>query len=83
MLDDDTVDLDALAFVANSNAVQMLTRGATNAAKIRSLAETGVAFKACSNSLRRASLSPDRLLDDVAVVSSGVGELTRLQTDGF
>jgi intracellular sulfur oxidation DsrE/DsrF family protein len=83
LLADDTVDLDAVAFVANSSAVRMFVHGAANAPQIRSLAENGVEFKACSNSLGREDLAPERLLDDVEVVSSGMGELTRLQSAGY
>ncbi|WP_255196853.1 DsrE family protein [Halorarius litoreus] len=83
LLSDDTVALDDVAFVANSSAVRMFLRGATNAPQIRSLAENGVAFKACSNSLQRVDIAPEQLLGDVEVVSSGMGELTRLQSTGY
>lgn len=83
LLADDTVEIDDVAVVANSNAVRMYLSGATNADRIRSLAKRGVAFKACSNSLQRAGIVPGRLLDGVEVVSSGVGELTRLEGDDY
>lgn len=42
-----------------------------------------VSVKACSNTLAMFDLDESDLVDGVETVSSGVGELTRLQNDGY
>lgn len=83
LIADESADVDDVAVVANADAVRMFLSGATNADRVRALADGGVGFRACSNSLQRADVLPSRLLDPVEVVNSGVGELTRLQSAGY
>lgn len=82
-LSDDTLEERTVAVVAHRAAVRMLARGSPNDARVETLAREGVGFKACSNSVANAGIDPSHLFDPVDVVPSGVGELARLQADGY
>ncbi len=83
LLGDDTLDLDATAFVANGDAVRLLLADSEYTDRITALLDRGMDFFACSNSLRGREIDPDTLLPGVGPASSGVGELTRRQDDGY
>ena len=51
--------------------------------KIAQLAEKGVRFAVCANSLRQQNLTEDFLLDLAEIVPSGVGEIVRRQSEGW
>lgn len=82
LLADDTIDLDAIALVANSGGLDLLVEGSPVPDMVRSLPERGVALKACGNTLDGRD-SADELLPGVNVVPSAMGELVRLQADGY
>ena len=81
LLDDDTLDLERVAVLVD--------RGGTidAAADLRETTEAvldaGATLKLCSNALRGADVDADAFPEGTEVVSSGVGELTRLQDDGW
>ncbi|QKQ98300.1 hypothetical protein GKQ38_02090 [Candidatus Nanohaloarchaea archaeon] len=50
---------------------------------IQDLLDQGVEVKACSNSLESRNITEEDLIEGVSPVSSGVGELTRLQDNGY
>lgn len=82
LLADDTVDVEA-AVVANGDGVAHLLVDAPTADSVRELLEAGVDVCACGNTIReREAVDEDGLVDGVAVVSSGMAELTRRQADG-
>ncbi len=83
LLSDDSVDLEAVALVANGPGIELLLDDSNQRDGVRSLAERGVALKACGSTLRGRGLSEDDLLDGVERVSSAVGELVRLQDGGY
>ncbi|WP_232687523.1 DsrE family protein [Halobacterium zhouii] len=84
LLDDDSVDVDAVAVVANAHGVYTLTEESRHPERVRELAEgEGVEFLACANSLASRDASEDDLLEGVETVPAGVGALTRLQSDGY
>lgn len=83
LLDDETVDLDAVALVANGGGLGLLTGASGQRSEIEELRDRGVAFKQCGNTLDGADADEGDLLDGVELVSSGVGELTRLQSEGY
>jgi intracellular sulfur oxidation DsrE/DsrF family protein len=83
LIADETVDTEAVALVTNAGAIQHLKTTADYADQIRSLLERDVSFSACSNSLQALDVMEDDLIDGVEVVSSGVGELARLEADGY
>ncbi|GGL61958.1 DsrE family protein [Halocalculus aciditolerans] len=82
LLGDETVRVDAVAVVANGDGVRALLRRGEYREDVADLGGR-VDFLACANSLDRYDLTPDDLADGVDVVSSGVGELTRLQSGGY
>lgn len=83
LLADETIDLDAVALVANSGGLGLLTDDSEYRGEILELQDQGVAFKQCENTLDGTDVTADDLLPGVELVSSGVGELTRLQADGY
>jgi len=83
LLAEPTVDADAdVVVVANAGGVRMLTEN-PNANRVRALQRRGVRFVACRNSVERVGFGPGDLLDGVDVAGSGVGELARLQAEGY
>lgn len=83
LLDDDTVDLDTVALVANGDGLDFLLDDSPQRDRIVELQQRGVQFKQCSNTLDGSDATEDDLVDGVELVSSGVGELARLQADGW
>ncbi|MCD2203935.1 DsrE family protein [Halobacterium sp. KA-6] len=51
--------------------------------QIMDLIDRGVTVKQCSNTIEGTDISEDDLIEGVELVSSGVGELTRLQNEGY
>ncbi|PSQ10511.1 hypothetical protein BRC93_09255 [Halobacteriales archaeon QS_5_70_15] len=82
LLADSTVEDARVAVVANAAGVRMLTEN-PNADRVRALQSRGVRFVACRNSVERVGFAPGALLDGVEVAASGVGELARLQEEGY
>ena len=80
---DETVEMDDIAVVAQADGIVPLTADGEGADDVRSLIGEGVSFKACSNTLEMKGIDESDLVDGVETVSSGVGELTRLQDDGY
>lgn len=83
LLDDDNVDIETLAVVTNSGGLQLVLTETPHTDHIQTLLERGVEFKQCQNTLDSTGRTSDDLIDGVDVVSSGVGELSRLQSVGF
>ena len=82
LLADPTVEDAEVAVVANAAGVRMLTEN-PNADRVRALQGRGVRFVACRNSVERVGFGPGDLLEGVEVAHSGVGELARLQEEGW
>ena len=60
------------------------SRGREFSAAVSTLADRGVEFRVCNNTLTVRNISPDKLLIDTKVVPSGVAEAARLQAkEGF
>ncbi|MEM4782586.1 MAG: DsrE family protein [Halalkalicoccus sp.] len=75
---------DATAvFVANGDGVFALTASSKHTPRVEALADRGVSFRACSNSLRTRGIDEGDLAAVVATVPAGVGELARLQAAGY
>ncbi|WP_435062669.1 DsrE family protein [Halobaculum sp. EA56] len=94
LLADETLDLEALAVVFNGDGVHAARADAPVADEVRGLLARGpeedaapdaplIEVCACSNSLASRGVDPDELVHDVRVVSSGMGELSRRQADGY
>ena len=73
-----------VALVANGEGVMALLQSPNvQKGQIQKLAERGVQFLACRNSLRFLGLDEADLLEPVDVVPAGVTELTKRQADGW
>lgn len=80
---DDTIDMDDVAILAQAEGIDPVTADGDQSDHVQSLIEDGVSVKACSNTLDMFDLTEADLVEGVETVSSGVGELTRLQNDGY
>jgi intracellular sulfur oxidation DsrE/DsrF family protein len=75
-----------IVVVAHGAGLDFLLDGATGsngqpfAGTIADLANKGVRFAACNNTLQTRNISRDRLAMETAVVPSGVAEVARLQS---
>ncbi|WP_458187770.1 DsrE family protein [Haladaptatus sp. NG-WS-4] len=84
LLNDDTTDVEPVALVANGQGIRLVVKGESIVAdRVTSLAEQGIEFKACQNSMEAFNFSTEDLLAGVETVPAGVGELTKLQADGY
>jgi intracellular sulfur oxidation DsrE/DsrF family protein len=83
LLDDETVETDDVALVANGGGITLLTEDSPQRDAVESLQERGVAFKQCSNTLTGTDTAEDDLIGGVELVSSGVGEIARLEAASY
>ena len=61
----------------------MLAKNATLADRMKKLADAGVVFAACENSMRKKNVTRADLLPFVTTVDSGVAEVVRKQEAGW
>lgn len=60
------------------------SRGREFSSPVSTLADRGVEFRVCNNTLTDRNISPDKLLMETKIVPSGVAEAARLQArEGF
>lgn len=72
-----------IELVANAGGIAaLLATGNHHTDQIQSLAAQGVRFCLCANSMQQHGLTRDAFLQEVEVVSSGVGELLKKQALG-
>jgi hypothetical protein len=85
LLADSSTDVEDVVLVANGRGIELLaTETSEFPDRVTALAEEGVSFRACRNSMEALDVSESDLLDVVETVPAGVGELTRLQaTEGY
>jgi intracellular sulfur oxidation DsrE/DsrF family protein len=84
LLADETVEMESVAVVLDSGAaIAELHNGSDLADDFRGLLAESVELKVCRNAAQHPDVSEADLLEGVEVVSSGVGELTRLQNGGY
>jgi intracellular sulfur oxidation DsrE/DsrF family protein len=83
LLQDEEVETDQVAAVINANAIDIVEKGSEAEEFIEKFAQLDVKFYACSNSLENRGIHQEDVIDDVEIVSSGVGKLNQLQEDGF
>ena len=79
-----------IVVVAHGLGIDFLLQGATNqmeqpyAGAIADLANQGVEFRVCNNTLASRKIDPSRVVMEAKVVPSGVAEVARLQArEGF
>lgn len=74
-----------ITVVAVGDGVDFLLRDAKTAGgypfnlTVEELQSAGVRFEACGNTLQARDIKPERLLDAVVIVPSGMAEIARLQ----
>lgn len=70
--------------LANSRAIQVFKRSNTKERKrIEGLLGNGVKITLCQNSLDGQELTKEDMLEETILVRSGVGELSRKQSEGW
>ena len=79
-----------IVVVAHGLGIDFLLQGATNqmdqpfAGAIADLANQGVEFRVCNNTLTARKIDPNRVVMEAKIVPSGVAEVARLQArEGF
>jgi intracellular sulfur oxidation DsrE/DsrF family protein len=79
-----------IVVVTHGAGIDFLLDGAVNAQQqtfagsISDLANKGVEFRVCNNTLVARNISPDKVVMDAKIVPSGVAEVARLQAkEGF
>jgi len=76
-----------IVVVSHGQGIDFLLDGATNqnnqafAGSVSELVSKGVEFRVCNNTLVSRKISPDKLLMEAKVVSSGVAEVAKLQAN--
>ncbi|MFH5801145.1 DsrE family protein [Haladaptatus sp. CMAA 1911] len=83
IFEDHSVDIDAVAVVANASGIELVQTNSTYADEISTLSEEDVQFIACEKSMEAAGLTPDDILDAVDTAPTSVGVLTRLQEEKY
>ncbi|WP_348607272.1 hypothetical protein [Halobaculum rarum] len=87
LLADDTLDVRAVAVVVDDPAVIDAAADSDGHERVEAVLAAGdeaeTTFRVCSNALRGAAATLNELPEGVEAASSGVGELTRLQDDGW
>lgn len=74
----------AIEVVANAGAVMGYLRKDPGLLEdMRTLADHGVAFVACNNTLKANSMTKEELFDFVSIVDAAVVELVARQADGY
>lgn len=82
LLADETLAVDAVAVVVDRSGT--IDAAATDLRETTAaVLDAGATLKLCSNALRGADADLDAFPDGTEAVSSGVGELTRLQHRGW
>ena len=70
--------------VAHGPGIALLQKADNeNAERMRKLADAGVVFAACENTMKRKNISKAELLDFSTTVDSGVAEVVRRQEAGW
>lgn len=70
--------------VAHSNGLGMLVqKGNPLASRIKGLADDGVVFAACENTMKKKNLRKEDLLPSAIAVDSGVAEVVRKEEAGW
>ncbi|MFB6116369.1 MAG: DsrE family protein [Candidatus Nanosalina sp.] len=80
---DETIKVNEIAAVLNADGVKAALKASEAAEYLQPLMEDSLTLKVCSNSINGRKISEEELLEDLEIVSSGVGELNRLQDEGF
>jgi len=83
LLRDPTVEIKDIVVVGNGSAVKAFIRGSKAEERVVQAVSSGIKLRACKNSLIGIGIDEKDLLNGVEVVPTGVGELSRLQDQGY
>jgi hypothetical protein len=83
IFDDESVEMDAVAVVANASGIELVRSTSDYADEIAELSGGDVEFVACEKSMEAAGLTREDVLDVVETAPTSVGELTRRQEEGY
>lgn len=83
IFEDDSVEIDAVAVVANASGIELVRSDSVHSQDITTLSEENVRFIACEKSMEAAGLTHDDILDVVETAPTSVGILTQLQENGY
>ena len=83
LLEDLGEDHLELELVAYASGLKLFLKNSGYDKIMKNLTNKGVIFAACSNTVNAMNLSPDKMIDNVKIVSSGVGELVKKQAEGW
>ena len=83
LMDDESVEVESISVVVNSNAIDMVGEGSKASEFIQEFIDREVEFNACSNSMENIGLEPKELIEGVKIVDSGVGRLNELQEENY
>lgn len=78
------LNVENVVLVANGRGIYMLTNEqSTVVSAVASLIDDGASFRVCENSMSALGVEESDLVDGVETVPAGVGELTKLQSNGY
>ncbi|WP_459192542.1 DsrE family protein [Halosimplex sp. J119] len=83
LVDDESGRIDDVAVVAQADGIEALTSEGGFEEEVESLAEAGVSFKACANTLEMKDIEESALLGNAETVPEGAVEITRLENEGY
>jgi len=83
LLRDPMIKIKDVVVVGNGSAVKAFIKKSKYEQQVVQAVSNGIKLRACKNSLNGLSISEKDLLNGVEIVFSGVGELTRLQSQGY
>lgn len=72
-----------LAVVAHGAGISLVTGESGLEQEVAELVKQGVDVLACRNTMNRKQIPDERLLPQVGIVTSGIGELVRRQHEGW
>ena len=73
----------AIEIVAFGPGVKMMTKDSPVAERVTSLAQQGVQFSACANTMKALGIPKSDLAEGVAIVTSGVVRINQLDEAGW
>lgn len=83
LIEDKKLPDKEIALVANGRAVKKFILDADILDDVMMKVNQNVSIYVCSNSLEAFKINKNQLVKEVSIVPSGVGELTRLQNNGY
>lgn len=83
LLEHQADSIENIVVLAHGSGVRSLTQETDRHEKIISLMDRGVVFKASRACVNAQELQESDIIDSVELVPNGVGELIRLQSEGY